>query len=210
MTQENNQVQFDIRLPLMIALGTNDMLTSTINDLYKQNEKYYHDLYEEHYPNDLTATLFSVKYTKQIKQTFAVVQHFYLTNDMQSIFSLIKKGFNPVYRFVTQNKKISTIDIVKLLEKKQPFNMYSETELSCIHSVIIYLIAKGKAHMEKAEFTLYALELEKFINKIKNELLFSVNINDDLFTLKSSTEKQKEVFNQAFKQSTVDGKFNIT
>ena len=210
MTQENNQVQFDIRLPLMIALGTNDMLTSTINDLYKQNEKYYHDLYEEHYPNDLTATLFSVKYTKQIKQTFAVVQHFYLTNDMQSIFSLIKKGFNPVYRFVTQNKKISTIDIVKLLEKKQPFNMYSETELSCIHSVIIYLIAKGKARMEKAEFTLYALELERFINKIKNELLFSVNINDDLFTLKNFTEKQKEVFNQTFKQYTVDGKFNIT
>lgn len=144
---ENKQPlsKFDFLIePLILALGTRNNLTELINKLYEEISPSVQKIARQELRDDIMQELIQANYLNQYRKAYTIVTNDLSMNSNKNIIAMIKKGFSELYRFVTQNKRITHDDVIRNVTKRKPMHELSEFELSNMYAVLNYLFVEYK------------------------------------------------------------------
>lgn len=131
----------DLRMHLIVALGSKTALHSEIDAIYRQNELYYYNAYKEsiyyNYPLFSTFTTMKAEY---MKKATGIVQADYNNNSNTNIFRLIKKGYKAAWNYVKDRDTVDINDfLISWLKHNDGKGRVSEIDIFNTAGIAIYL-----------------------------------------------------------------------
>lgn len=136
----------DIVEYFIVGMCLNKNLFPEIDKVYETNSHAYYKAYREsnYYSNELFE-LFKTDEFIHMKKMTGILMYSEQQNDSKTIQGLIKKGFNPIYRYVSNQKTPDYAKIMELAQRRREIEAVSETELISVTLVSLYLAtALGK------------------------------------------------------------------
>jgi hypothetical protein len=127
---------------LALALGTKEFIYPDIDIIYKQSSLEYYELYKESSLSKLQCfkTLSSLQ-EEYIRKVIGIIELCDKCNDNKLILTLIKKGYNVVFRYCTSHETLSVSEVLDLYIKQTPNP--TVLEIQNLTSVVVYLYDIG-------------------------------------------------------------------
>jgi hypothetical protein len=159
----------DIRLHLIIALGSKTFLHSEIDEIYRQDELKYYNAYKESvYYKSPIFSMFTTMNAERMHRVAGIVQADYNNNSNTNIFRLIKKGYKAAWNYVKSRDLIDINDfLISWLKRNGGMERVAEIDIFNTASVLIYLCLKTlKKYSFDSEFksSLYRFFTETQVN----------------------------------------------
>lgn len=198
ITEENQKNQVNIRTLLIVALGTNANLRTDINTIYLSNREIYYKLFKDSvYSENKFFDVYSVNFLNTLQQCAGIVQYCYLNNSFQIVESLIKKGFNRIYRYIKEAHHIEYIKIRKLLKNHKNLEEYNQSELVSHIIITVFLCKHYNKFIKEYDWN----SLVSILSTYQENILERLNLNREDKQLKTHTGilqdlKEKFSFNE--------------
>lgn len=151
--------KIDINEYFIVGMCLNSTILKEIDKIYETNSHIYYKAYREsdYYNNELFE-LFTTDEFMHMKKLAGILMDSIQKDDSQVIRSLIKKGFNPIYRYISNQSKPDYAQIMKLAQRGRKLEEVTETELISVTLVTIYMVMALGKEMKNQEAAMQWLQ----------------------------------------------------
>jgi hypothetical protein len=198
-------VHINIRHFLIVALGQQDFLHSTIDEIYEKRQlEYYKAFKESGFYNDLLIQRYALKSELYMRKIAGIVEWCYTNDDYELIYKLIKKGYKYAYNYTQQRRYIDIQDFATAFIKRGGgINSVSEIGLFLNAVVVIYL--SDKQSKDVGFMNDYGVQFINGIERMNKECYIYMSKQE---YLKDSKEEIDDIYkryniSRSFKVNTV-------
>ncbi|MBU3161629.1 hypothetical protein KPL37_18185 [Clostridium frigoris] len=127
---------------LALALGSKEFIYNDIDKIYKNNRILYYELYKSSSLSKLKCyKSLNALQEEYVQKIIGIIEYSCINNDTSVIYSLIKKGYNLVFRYYNSHELLSIHEVLNLYYKTSPNPPM--LEIQNITSILVYLHTNG-------------------------------------------------------------------
>nr|WP_302419280.1 hypothetical protein [uncultured Romboutsia sp.] len=148
---------------LIISLGENKNLWKHIDKIYYENEvKYFEAYLNERDKYKKEKSRYPAKVEEYINKVIGIYELGTKEKDLSNFISIIKRGYNKIYRSCSNVKKLDTRKLYSRINKDKKTYDISENEAKEMYAVIFYLVKYFNIEIE-GNINTHRIELIEYI-----------------------------------------------
>lgn len=180
----NKNIEINIRYELIKALGTNDLLQEEITSIYEKNKPEYYKLYRESgFYRDMGFEVYPIRYYRSLQMVSGIVEKCYAENNFIPLNRIIKKGYNKLYRYITQTSMVHFNKVMSIILNERKLEDLTEEEILHNYVIVIYISTRENKPCQGVDVMM------DFIHKQLNITIDSLRA----YHLEKELEKENEL-----------------
>lgn len=199
--------EINIRLHLLLALGSREMLWDYIDELYEENKwEYYKAYINGGFKEDISKTRFSAQTEEHIIKVMAFNTWCENNNDYTLIYSIIKKGYKRVWNYFKKSQSGGIVDIDSyILSKFQKNNVDEMSEIDIYNELFVLLFLCHNNNIDFMMGNTQAMVIE-YCGKFEMDA-FARELREHSMNNSSDKEELKERISGIYQDLSINEKF---